>query len=35
MLYTKLSKCEFWMKQVTFLSHVILEEGMVVDSSKI
>jgi hypothetical protein len=34
-LYAKLSRCEFWMKQVSFLSHVILEEGISVDSSKI
>jgi hypothetical protein len=34
-LYAKLSKCEFWMKQVTFLSHVISEEGISMDSSKI
>jgi hypothetical protein len=34
-LYAKLSKCEFWMKQVSFLSHVILGEGICVDSSKI
>jgi hypothetical protein len=34
-IYVKLSKCEFWMKQVSFLSHVILEEGISVDSSKI
>jgi hypothetical protein len=34
-LYAKLSKCEFWMKQVPFLSHVISEEGISVDSSKI
>jgi hypothetical protein len=34
-LYTKLSKCEFWMKQVSFLSHVISEEGISVDSSMI
>jgi hypothetical protein len=34
-LYAKLRKREFWMKQVTFLSHIILEEGMSVDSSKI
>jgi hypothetical protein len=33
--YAKLSKYEFWMKQVPFLSHVILEEGIPVDSSKI
>jgi hypothetical protein len=34
-LYAKLRKCEFWMKQVAFLSHIILEEGMFMDSSKI
>jgi hypothetical protein len=34
-LYVKLSKCKFWMKQVSFLTHVISEEGMLVDSSKI
>jgi hypothetical protein len=34
-LYAKLSKCEFWMKQVSFLSHVILVEGMYVESIKI
>jgi hypothetical protein len=34
-LYAKLSKCEFWMKQVSFLSHVISEEGISVDSSMI
>jgi hypothetical protein len=34
-LYVKLSKCEFWMKQVSFLSHVISEEGIFMDSGKI
>jgi hypothetical protein len=34
-LYAKLSKCEFWMKQVSFLGHVISGEGLSVDSSKI
>jgi hypothetical protein len=33
--YAKLSKGNFWIKQVSFLSHVISEEGMSVDSSKI
>jgi hypothetical protein len=34
-LYAKLSKCEFWMKQVTFLGHVILKGGISVDPSKV
>jgi hypothetical protein len=33
-LYGKISKCEFWMKQVSFLSYVILEEGIFVGSSR-
>jgi hypothetical protein len=34
-LYAKLSKCEFWLKQVSFLGHIILEGGILVDPSKI
>jgi hypothetical protein len=34
-LYAKLSKCEFWMKQVAFLGHVISTRGIYVDSSKV
>jgi hypothetical protein len=34
-LYDKLSKCEFWIKEVSFFCHVISEEGMFVDSTKI
>jgi hypothetical protein len=34
-LYAKLSKCEFWMKQVDFLGHVILKGGISVDPSKV
>jgi hypothetical protein len=30
-----LSKCEFWMKQVAFLGHVILKGGISVDPSKV
>jgi hypothetical protein len=35
MLYAKLSKCEFLMKQVAFLGHVILKGGISVDPSKV
>jgi hypothetical protein len=34
-LYAKLSKCEFWLKQVAFLGHIILKGGISVDPSKI
>ena len=34
-LFTKLSKCEFWLREVSFLSHVISKGGIVVDSSKV
>jgi hypothetical protein len=34
-LYAKLSKCEFWIKRVSFLSHAISKEDISVDLSKI
>ena len=34
-LYTKFSKWEFWIRNVTFLGHVVREEGIHVHSSKI
>jgi hypothetical protein len=34
-LYAKISKCEFWLKHVSFLGHIILEGGISVDPSKI
>jgi hypothetical protein len=34
-LYAKLSKCEFWLKQVAFLGHIILKGGTYVDPSKV
>jgi hypothetical protein len=34
-LYAKLSKCEFWMKQVAFLGHVISKGCISVDPSKV
>jgi hypothetical protein len=33
--YVKLSKCESWLKQVSFLSHIISKGGISVDPSKI
>jgi hypothetical protein len=34
-LYVKLSKCEFWMEQVSFLGYVISKGGIFVDLSKV
>jgi hypothetical protein len=34
-LYAKLSKCEFWLKQVAFLGHIILKGGISMDPSKV
>ncbi|KAA0051440.1 ty3-gypsy retrotransposon protein [Cucumis melo var. makuwa] len=34
-LYVKFSKCEFWLKKVTFLGHVVSSEGVSVDPPKI
>jgi hypothetical protein len=34
-LYAKLSKCEFWLKQVGFLGHVTSKGGIFVDPSKV
>ncbi|GKA72536.1 putative reverse transcriptase domain-containing protein [Tanacetum coccineum] len=35
MLYAKFSKCEFWLKEVQFLGHVVNRDGIHVDPSKI
>jgi hypothetical protein len=34
-LYAKLNKCEFWLKEVSFLCHIISEGGIYVDPSKV
>ena len=34
-LYAKLSKCEFWIKEVSFLGHIVSAEGIKVDPTKI
>jgi len=34
-LFAKLSKCEFWLREVSFLGHVISRGGIAVDPSKI
>jgi hypothetical protein len=34
-LYAKLSMCEFWLKQVAFLGHVVSKGGISVDPSKV
>ena len=34
-LYAKLSKCEFWLGEVSFLGHIVSKEGIRVDPKKI
>jgi len=34
-LYAKLSKCEFWLRKIAFLGHVVSNEGVSVDPQKI
>ena len=33
-LFSKYSKCEFWLRSVTFLGHIICSEGVEVDPRK-
>ncbi|KAD4385668.1 hypothetical protein E3N88_25837 [Mikania micrantha] len=34
-LYAKFSKCEFWLKEVQFLGHIVNEKGVHMDPAKI
>ena len=34
-LYAKLSKCDFWLNEVSFLGHIVSAEGIRVDPTKI
>jgi hypothetical protein len=34
-LYAKFSKCEFWIKEVPFLGHMVSPEGIGVDPDKV
>ena len=34
-LFAKLSKCDFWLKEVSFLGHIVSAEGIRVDPAKI
>jgi hypothetical protein len=34
-LYAKFSKCDFWLKEVTFLGHIITDGGIKEDPDKI
>jgi hypothetical protein len=34
-LYAKLSKCDFWLKEIEFLGHTISQDGIVVDPDKV
>ena len=34
-MFAKLSKCEFWLKEVSYLGHIVSAEGIRVDPAKI
>ncbi|WRX12607.1 Reverse transcriptase/retrotransposon-derived protein [Theobroma cacao] len=34
-LYANFSKCEFWLNNVSFLSHIVSKDGVMVDRNKI
>lgn len=34
-LYAKLSQCEFWLRELSFIGYIIFSSGIVVDHSKV
>jgi hypothetical protein len=34
-LYAKFSKCEFWLEKVSFLGHILSQDGVGIDPSKV
>ena len=34
-LYAKFFKCEFWLREITFLGHIISGDGIKVDPTKV
>ena len=34
-LYAKFTKCEFWLRKVSFLGHIVSSEGISVDPTKV
>ena len=34
-MYAKFSKCEFWLREVQFLGHLVNQKGILVDPAKI
>ena len=34
-LYAKFSKCEFWLRKLLFLGHILSEDGISIDPSKV
>jgi hypothetical protein len=34
-LYAKLNKCQFWLKEVSFIGHIISEGGISIDPNKV
>ena len=34
-MYAKLRKCDFWLKEVSFLGHIVSSEGIRVDNAKV